>query len=246
MDVGPSVQDTLALVYRLQTIDSELAHINREIESAQEDLRKREAALRELQVLIETEKNAMELLSKEKRSKEEELRTNETIISENKKKNKELKHSREIQAYLSEMEFRRDEAERLQEEIIRLIDQQEGMERLLSERETDLSEKMKELEEERSRASEGREMKGEEIGRLDREKVGLLENFPPLLLSQYSRLRQSHRNGLVVSRIRNGTCEVCNMSLPPRTLTEVKKRQKIIACLHCQRWLFMEGPPKKS
>jgi hypothetical protein len=48
--------------------------------------------------------------SARRKDKEEELRTNEHIISENKKKNKELRNSREIQAYMAEMEFRRDES----------------------------------------------------------------------------------------------------------------------------------------
>jgi hypothetical protein len=40
LDVGPSVQETLALVYRLQTIDNELAQITGEIEASRAGLRK--------------------------------------------------------------------------------------------------------------------------------------------------------------------------------------------------------------
>ncbi len=242
MDVGPTVQDTLALVYRLQTIDSELAHINQEIEVAKENLQKKEEALKSLKSVMDSEKNALLLLEKEKKKKEEELRTNESIISENKKKNKELKHSREIQAYLAEMEFRRDEAEHLQDEILQLIDTQESLEKSILLREAELSERMKELETDQAKAVEFSNLQKNQTTHLDQEKTRLLEQFPEPLFLQYSRLRQSHRNGLVVSRIQNGTCEVCRMTLPPRTLTEVKKRQKIIPCLHCQRWLFLEVP----
>jgi len=246
LDVGPSVQDTLALVYRLQTIDSELAHINQEIEAAKENLQKKEEGLKTLKSLMESEKSALLLLSKEKREKEDELRTNESIISENKKKNKELKHSREIQAYLSEMEFRRDEAERLQEEIIRLIDNQESLEKAIKNRESEVLERQREIEEDRRRTEEFSDRQKGQIIHLDHEKSDLLEQFPEPLFLQYSRLRSSHRNGLVVSRIQNGTCEVCRMTLPPRTLTEVKKKLKIVPCLHCQRWLYLEGTPDQN
>ena len=242
MDVGPSVQDTLALVYRLQTIDSELAHINQEIELAKENLQKKEADLESLKAFMESEKNSLTQLSREKKEKEEELRTNETIISENKKKNKDLKHSREIQAYLAEMEFRRDEAERLQDEILQLIENQENLEKAIKSRETDLAEREQEIVSERMKAEEFSDLQKDQIQNLEKEKSDLLDQFPEPLFVQYSRLRQSHRNGLVVSRIQNGTCEVCRMTLPPRTLTEVKKRLKIVPCLHCQRWLFLEVP----
>ncbi len=243
MDVGPSVQDTLALVYRLQTIDSEMAHITQEIEASRETLRKKEESLETLAKVMESEKNEILRLSRDRRDREEELRTNEHIISENKKKNKELKHSREIQAYLAEMEFRRDEVERLQEDILRIMETQETLEKALKERETEFTDRREETEALRATAEEETIGRIERIRGLEGEKAALTEQFPVPLFQQYSRLRQSHRNGLVISRIMNGTCEVCRMTLPPRTLTEVKKRQKIVPCLHCQRWLFMEEIP---
>ncbi len=243
MDVGPSVQDTLALVYRLQTIDSEMAHINQEIEASREALRKKEEALENLAQTMESEKNEILRLGRDRRDREEELRTNEHIISENKKKNKELKHSREIQAYLAEMEFRRDEVERLQEEILRIMETQENLEKALKEREAEFVGRREEMEAFRTASAEENSDRAERIRGLEVEKAALTEQFPAPLFQQYTRLRQSHRNGLVISRITNGTCEVCRMTLPPRTLTEVKKRQKIVPCLHCQRWLFMEELP---
>ncbi len=243
MDVGPSVQDTLALVFRLQTIDSELSQIKQEIEANRQALRSRENSLEALTALMESEKTEFLRLSRDRKNREEELRTNEHIISENKKKGKEIKHSREIQAYLAEMEFRRDEVERLQDEILQIIETQETLEKALAERDTEIASHRKDLESFRTSVAEGEAALRGRIQNLEEEKGTLMDRFPPPLLQQYSRLRQSHRNGLVVSRITNGTCEVCRMTLPPRTLTEVKKQQKIVPCLHCQRWLFMEAMP---
>ncbi|MCL4485800.1 MAG: C4-type zinc ribbon domain-containing protein [Nitrospirae bacterium] len=243
MDVGPSVQDTLALVYRLQTIDSELAHITQELEASRDALRKKEESLEGLVSLMETEKIELLRLARDRRDREDELRTNEHIISENKKKNKELKHSREIQAFLAEMEFRRDEVERLQDEILRIMETQETLDKALKDREKEIAEKRDELETSRTTAREEAAARMDRVRNLEEEKVRLSDQFPDALFQQYSRLQKSHRNGLVVSRIQNGTCEVCRMTLPPRTLTEVKKRQKIVPCLHCQRWLFLEEIP---
>jgi len=243
LDVGPSVQDTLALVYRLQTIDSELAHITQELEASRDALRKKEESLEGLVSLMETEKIELLRLARDRRDREDELRTNEHIISENKKKNKELKHSREIQAFLAEMEFRRDEVERLQDEILRIMETQETLDKALKDREKEIAEKRDELETSRTTAREEAAARMDRVRNLEEEKVRLSDQFPDALFQQYSRLQKSHRNGLVVSRIQNGTCEVCRMTLPPRTLTEVKKRQKIVPCLHCQRWLFLEEIP---
>ena len=240
MDVGPSVQDTLALVYRLQTIDSELAHINQEIEANLDALRSRETHLESLNSLMESEKNEIVRLSRERRDREDELRTNEHIISENKKKNKELRNSREIQAYMAEMEFRRDEVERLQDEILRLMEAIETLERILDGRTAEIESRRQELDAVRSAQAGLEKEKEGDITALESEKTQLMSSFPENLLAQYQRLKISHKNGLVVSRIQEGTCGACRMVLPPRTMTEVKRRQKIIPCLHCQRWLYLE------
>ena len=240
MDVGPSVQETLALVYRLQTIDNELAQITGEIEASRAGLKEREEGLAGLAARMEADRKELQSLNREKKDKEEELRTNEHIISENKKKNKELRNSREIQAYMAEMEFRRDEVERLQEEIIRLIDTIEALEKTLANRTTEIDTLTQDLESARSVQTGLEEEKKGEISSLDTEKMTLMSTFPDTLLSQYQRLKISHKNGLVVSRIQEGTCGACRMVLPPRTMTEVKRRQKIIPCLHCQRWLYLE------
>ncbi len=240
MDVGPSVQETLALVYRLQTIDNELAQITGEIEASRAGLKEREEGLAGLAARMEADRKELQTLTREKKDKEEELRTNEHIISENKKKNKELRNSREIQAYMAEMEFRRDEVERLQEEIIRLIDTIEALEKTLASRIIEIDTLTQDLESARSVQTGLEEEKKGEISSLDTEKMTLMSTFPDTLLSQYQRLKISHKNGLVVSRIQEGTCGACRMVLPPRTMTEVKRRQKIIPCLHCQRWLYLE------
>ncbi len=246
MDVGPSVQETLALVYRLQTIDSELVHIIGEIEAARAHLKGKEDGLSELSLRIDAEKRELLGLSREKKDKEEELRTNEHIISENKKKNKELKHSREIQAYMAEMEFRRDEVERLQDEILRLMETIETLEGTQEKRAAEIATYREELETAKTDLLERQKEREGEIADLEREKASLMENFPETLLDQYKRLKVSHKNGLVVSRIQGETCGVCRMVLPPRTMTEVKKRQKIVPCLHCQRWLYLEGEIEKG
>ena len=240
MDVGPSVQETLALVYRLQTIDNELAQITGEIEASRAGLQEREEALSGLIARIDAERKDHQSLTREKKDKEEELRTNEHIISENKKKNKELRNSREIQAYMAEMEFRRDEVERLQDEILRLMETLETLDKTLENRTTEVDSLRQEIEAARAAQAERETEKKGEIDALESEKTSLMGTFPETLLSQYQRLKISHKNGLVVSRIQEGTCGACRMVLPPRTMTEVKKRQKIVPCLHCQRWLYLE------
>ena len=240
MDVGPSVQETLALVYRLQTIDNELVQITGEIETSRAGLREKEEELAGLSARIDSERKDLQSLAREKKDKEEELRTNEHIISENKKKNKELRNSREIQAYMAEMEFRRDEVERLQDEILRLMEAIETLERILDGRTAEIESRRQELDAARSAQAGLEKEKEGDITALESEKTQLMSSFPENLLAQYQRLKISHKNGLVVSRIQEGTCGACRMVLPPRTMTEVKRRQKIIPCLHCQRWLYLE------
>ncbi|MHB8422728.1 MAG: zinc ribbon domain-containing protein [Leptospirales bacterium] len=236
---GHSVQGTLSLVYRLQTMDVEVLRLTLEIQEASGMIEVARLGVEDLERQIGTSRKELEDLETRRAQIDIELRETERLLVEGKKRQKELKHPRDIQAYLSEMEFRRDEKDRFEEEILHILENQDLLRKKTTElEETFLREKNNFETLLTGKGSQIREW-NHRIEDLHQERIDVEQSFPEDLLKTYNRLRISHRNGMVVARLVEGACEACRMSQPPRTVTEVKKRQRIVACLFCQRWLYL-------
>ncbi len=63
------------------------------------------------------------------------------------------------------------------------------------------------------------------------------EKVDPRLLTGYTRIRESYRNGLAVVPILRDSCGGCFNVIPPQRQSEIRQRKKIIVCEHCGRIL---------
>ena len=57
------------------------------------------------------------------------------------------------------------------------------------------------------------------------------------LLTAYTRIRASYRNGLAVVSILRDSCGGCFNVIPPQRQSEIRQHKKIIVCEHCGRIL---------
>jgi predicted nucleic acid-binding Zn-ribbon protein len=60
------------------------------------------------------------------------------------------------------------------------------------------------------------------------------------LLTAYTRLRHSAKNGLAVVTIQRDSCSGCFNQIPPQRQSDIRQRKKIIVCEHCGRILVDE------
>jgi hypothetical protein len=60
------------------------------------------------------------------------------------------------------------------------------------------------------------------------------------LLDKYERILRNKKDSVAVVPIRNGSCQGCFMTLPPQTINEVRKDDKIVICENCSRILYIE------
>ncbi|MHB1730365.1 MAG: zinc ribbon domain-containing protein [Leptospirillum sp.] len=203
---------------------------------------------------IQTEKANLESLEKSLDSSKEELigleashqkiemdlKDTEMLLLEGKKRQKDLKHARDIQAFLAEAEFRRDEKDRMEEEILANLEAQASLAKKIELLQEDLLRKKELYREEAAGVSAQNEERKLRIEEIETARKDLEKSFDEDLLETYQRLRSSQKNGQVITRVIDGACESCRITLPPRTVTEVKKRKRIMSCQYCQRWLYIE------
>jgi predicted nucleic acid-binding Zn-ribbon protein len=72
--------------------------------------------------------------------------------------------------------------------------------------------------------------------RAERDK--LAAQVKPDVLKRYGNIRM--RRGLAVVSVRNGTCQGCNMNIPPQLYIVIQRGQTIETCPSCHRIIYWE------
>jgi len=221
-------------------MDLEGQRLRAQTEMATAAIQTEKAHLESLERSLEIAKEELRSLEVSHQKIETDLKDTELLLLEGKKRQKELKHARDIQAFLSEAEFRRDEKDRMEEEILANLEAQSTLAKRIESLEADLATKKEVYRQETDRFAKETEERRQRIEEIEKARKDLEKGFDEDLLETYQRLRSSQKNGQVITRVIDGACESCRITLPPRTVTEVKKRKQIMSCQYCQRWLYIE------
>ena len=72
--------------------------------------------------------------------------------------------------------------------------------------------------------------------RVERDKVAA--SVRPDVLKRYGNIRM--RRGLAVVSVRNGTCQGCNMNIPPQLYNVLQRGQTVETCPSCHRIIYWE------
>jgi len=78
----------------------------------------------------------------------------------------------------------------------------------------------------------------EKIATLRAERDKLAADVKPEVLKRYSSIRM--RRGLAVVSVKNGTCQGCNMNIPPQLYNVLQRGQTIETCHSCHRIIYWE------
>ena len=72
--------------------------------------------------------------------------------------------------------------------------------------------------------------------RVERDK--LAADVKPDVLKRYSNIRM--RRGLAVVSVRNGTCQGCNMNIPPQLYNVLQRGVSLETCPSCHRIIYWD------
>lgn len=78
----------------------------------------------------------------------------------------------------------------------------------------------------------------EELRMAQEERLALVRRINASLLQEYERIF-SHRGGVAIVELANGTCQGCHMHLPPQMCMELQRNPRLTFCPHCHRILFV-------
>ena len=216
---------------RIQELENALKAIPAKLASTQNDLARVEGMLAtERAALTETERYYAEQKSL--------LTDDEQSVAGAKHKLTQAKNSKEYMAAQREIEQRRESLAGREGEIAKLVEAVEAKKKLLGDRSTDVQALKDSLQKDNDAArARMNELEGK-IAALRAERDALAAGIKPEVLKRYGTIRM--RRGLAVVSVRNGTCQGCNMNIPPQLYNTLQRGQTIETCPSCHRIIYWE------
>ena len=216
---------------RIQELESSLKAIPMKLAATQNDLARVEGLLTsERQALADTERYYAD--------QKGQLTEDEIQVAGAKHKLSQAKNSKEYMAAQREIDQRREGLATREGEIAKLVDAVDAKKKLLADRAADVQ-TLKDSIQKDSDAARARmaELEGK-IAALRGERDALAAGVKPEMLKRYSTIRM--RRGLAVVSVRNGTCQGCNMNIPPQLYNTLQRGQTIETCPSCHRIIYWE------
>ena len=235
---GFSLNEQLRLLRELQDVDLQLKAIEADKERYPVEMKNLDEKLASEKEMSKQKRERIELLEKERRQKEGDLELEQERIKKAQSKLYDIKTNKEYQALLTEIETLKEVDSQREIEILEIMDEIDelkkeygGVEKALLEMEEGIGAEKRQLEESLGEADSA-------LATKKRKRTMITKKLSPELIGLYRTLKEKRRTAVVPARF--GTCQGCNVRIPPQMFNEVQRNEAIIVCPSCNRILYWE------
>jgi uncharacterized protein len=233
------LRDQLKRLEELQRYDAQIQELTNAHKAIPAKLEASQSDFARVETLLENERAQLAESQRYYSDQKNQLQSDESTATGAKHKLSLAKNSKEYVAAQREMEATRESVQTREQEIAKLIEAVQAKEKLLAERAAELDVLRKSIEKD---AEVARKKMAEIDGKIaaikvDRDKVAA--GIRPDVLKRYGAIRM--RRGLAVTTVRNGTCQGCNMNVPPQLFNILQRGTSIETCPYCHRIVYWEN-----
>jgi len=232
------LRDQLRRLEELQQHDARIQELENALKAIPAKLATTQADLARVEAMLNTERSALGETERYYSEQKGLLVDDEQQVSGAKHKLSQAKNSKEYMAAQREIEQRRESVAGREGEISKLVEAVDAKKKLLADRAADVQ-TLKDSIQKDSDVARARMAELEaKIAALRTERDALAASVKPEMLKRYSTIRM--RRGLAVVSVRNGTCQGCNMNIPPQLYNTLQRGQTIETCPSCHRIIYWE------
>lgn len=232
------MKEQITALEALQYIDLEMRELKDKLEKYPQEISRHNREVENVKKSIAEAKKELEQTRKNKSDFDRKLAENQESIKKAEKKLFEIKTYKEYEALQKEIgEAKRVNGE-IEEEILKSMEEIDRLEKLLEEKELELTEREKEYEQVASDYKQKIEALESNYTTKKREREKVISLVNSDILSMYERIKR--KNGIALVEAKNEVCTGCHMNIPPQLFNEVLTSSRIIQCPNCQRILYSE------
>ena len=229
----------MRILAQLQELDGKIQKLEEEIRTIPEDILTLREVISQGERSLEEMREKREGLAKERRHKERDLSVKEDALSKYQSQLYEVKTNKEYSALMVEMDSLKQENSELEDEILGLMEKGDELTGLIKRKEEELSKARERLTKEEDKNRERVFSLEENRREVGGEREELAKKVDGNVLSSYERILKG-KGGLALVPVKDDACQGCFMELPPQTINETIKGDKIIYCERCSRMLYWE------
>lgn len=228
-------------VSRLQSLDLQIAELQKEIAALPKHIAVIEKALDSHLRRLEADRAALAANQKERKRLEDEIKIQEQKISKLKDQMLGAKTNEQYRAFQHEIEFCENEVRKHEDRILDLMGESEPLDANVKKAEASLKEEKQQVESEKAKARERTTADAEQVARLEHERKSVVALLKPQVLSAYDRIRKKW-HGAAVAEATDGRCSGCQIVLRPQFFQDLRRGDQLMLCESCGRILYYHPP----
>ena len=232
------MRDQLKRLEDLQRHDAKIQELENSLKAIPVKLAATQNDLARVEGLLETERQSMGETEKYYGEQKGLMTDDEVQVAGAKHKLAQAKNSKEYMAAQREIEQRREGLATREVEINKLVEALDAKKKLLADRANDVATLRGSIEKDGEAAKARMSEIESKIAELRGERDKLAAEVKPEVLKRYSSIRL--RRGLAVVSVRNGTCQGCNMNIPPQLYNVLQRGVSVETCPSCHRIIYWE------
>jgi uncharacterized protein len=222
----------------LQEVDQRLRDLQINLSALEADICERATELASRQERVKVLRETRDRLDGKRQELEKQLDEEGTAMKERRMRLNRVRTEKELQAVRREIELGKEATQRMEGELLAIMEEHEttvndlaAAETVLTEIETPASEEITEKRERQNQLQIGADE-----DKAARESLAAKLNAG--IRSKYEMIF-ARRGGVAVVAVRNGTCLGCHMHVPPQLFNEIQKhREAVRQCPNCNRMLL--------
>jgi uncharacterized protein len=214
-----SIKEQIRFLAQMQVIDGKIHGLRRENEQA----------------LEEENKN----LAKRRKEKEIDLGSKEENIKKLNSQLPSLKTNKEYHAMLSEITSFKTDISVLEEDILKIMDEQDALKGKLAKEKAYLAGEDKKFQEEKKKIDEHVKEIECAISDLTAKRNQITPSIDKRIYAIYERILKG-KDGLALVAVKDYSCQGCYIGVTSQVVNEIKMYDKIVTCESCARILYLE------
>jgi predicted nucleic acid-binding Zn-ribbon protein len=234
------LQKSLQLLIELQEIERKAHDLRREKARTPEQIGALEERVRTAEAGHHQLLEMLEAARKLRRQLEQDVEDLQLRVGRSKQKLLEVKSNKEYQALLKEIDDIEAFIREREDKILEQMEAAEGIRARLKEGERLAEQARERLEKEGARLGKEAEKVDIWLAGLNEQLEKLTPQIPADILKHYHFLK-THRSGIAVAPVNEGTCQICHMNLPPQLFIDLQRDEQLLHCPNCQRIIYWVG-----
>ncbi len=230
------MRDQLRALVKLSEIDASASDLDQELKDIPAHIEEMRADVDRLEAMLAHERQELEDAERLGRQHEEQLGTSNEMLSRAKAKGAKARNAREVEAAEREMEAVRRTVREREEEQGRLREVIQKARTRLEQHDKELAELRSVIEEDEKQARARLEELGAQRQQVLAGRDEVVASLDKVLVRRYERIRE--KRGTAVVEVVDGTCQGCQVQLPPQQFIELQRADEIQQCPQCVRILF--------